>query len=145
MKGFKVPRSEAEKELQREKRRVNMAKEQEAMTRLLRALVGSGVPVQGFVRGLKFYGEKTAHPWKFDLAHEGKLIAIEIDGGSYSGKPCPLCGMRTGGRHSHGAREAERLKLNTAASFGWRVFSFTTQAIEREPEACARLVRRAYS
>ena len=52
--------------------------------------------------------------WRFDFAHPETLIAVEVDGGVW-----------TGGRHTRGqgyVNDCE--KLNAAAAMGWRVFRF---------------------
>jgi len=54
--------------------------------------------------------------WRFDFAYPDKKIAIECEGGIWSG-----------GRHSRGSgfvKDCE--KYNTAAKLGWRVFRYTT-------------------
>ena len=68
--------------------------------------------------------------WRFDFAWPGKLIAVEIDGGTYSG-----------GRHVRGAgyaRDCE--KLNRAAELGWRVLRFTGDMVRADPKGCAMQV-----
>ena len=60
--------------------------------------------------------------WRFDRAHLGAHVAIEIDGGTHNG-----------GRHVTGAgfsRDCE--KLNAAASRGWLVFRLTGDML-RDP------------
>jgi hypothetical protein len=55
--------------------------------------------------------------WRFDIAWPTRRVALEIDGGIW-----------TGGRHTFGAgwlRDAE--KLNEAAARGWRVLHCTPQ------------------
>jgi hypothetical protein len=55
--------------------------------------------------------------WRFDMACPTRKLAIEIDGGVWSG-----------GRHSGGAGQiGDMEKLNTAAILGWRVLRFTPQ------------------
>ena len=62
------------------------------------------------------------HPtrrWRFDLAWPVFAVAVEQDGGIW-----------TGGRHSGGAGQIKDMeKLNNAALLGWRVFRFTPQQI----------------
>ena len=59
--------------------------------------------------------------WRFDLAWPDKMLAIEVDGGSW-----------VGGRHTSGAGfEADCIKLSTAAALGWRVLRVTPRMIER--------------
>lgn len=59
------------------------------------------------------------HPvrkWRFDLAWPDRMIAVEVDGGVWSG-----------GRHTRGAGfVADCEKTNEATAMGWRVFRFPT-------------------
>jgi hypothetical protein len=139
---LKISREDVDKLLKRANRRKGIATAQGRVAALLRALSAAGVKVDGFAREFPFFGPKDANPWRFDLAHPELRIAIEIDGGNWAGKPCRLCGQRSGGRHSHGAREKERLKLNTATAYGWRVLTFSGESIDRRTEECAALVQR---
>lgn len=58
--------------------------------------------------------EHRFHPkrkWRFDFAFERERVAIEVQGGIW-----------TGGRHSRGAAMLKEWeKLNTAAAMGWRI------------------------
>ena len=57
--------------------------------------------------------------WRLDLAWPDHRIAIEIDGGTYSG-----------GRHTRGKGfEKDHEKFNAAAILCWRVFRFTTNHV----------------
>jgi very-short-patch-repair endonuclease len=57
--------------------------------------------------------------WKFDFAYVTPKIAIEVEGGTYSG-----------GRHvRHAGYEGDCRKYNAAALAGWRVFRFTTDMV----------------
>lgn len=61
--------------------------------------------------------------WRFDRAHVGARVAIEIDGGTHNG-----------GRHVTGpgyTRDCE--KLNTAAYRGWLVFRLTGDMLRDDP------------
>jgi very-short-patch-repair endonuclease len=62
------------------------------------------------------------HPkrmWRFDFAWPGKRIAVEVEGGVYSG-----------GRHTRGKGfVADTTKYNAAALLGWRVFRFPTDMV----------------
>lgn len=61
--------------------------------------------------------------WRFDFADLIAMVAVEVDGGAYSG-----------GRHTRGAGfEADCEKLNTAALLGWTVFRVTPGMIDRNP------------
>ena len=63
--------------------------------------------------------------WRFDFAWVHERLAVEIEGGAY-----------TGGRHARGGgfeRDAE--KYNAATLAGWRVLRFTPQMLKRNPQA----------
>jgi very-short-patch-repair endonuclease len=58
--------------------------------------------------------------WRFDYAFPSLKIAVEQEGGIWSG-----------GRHTRGAGYIKDLeKYNTATKAGWRVFRFTPQQIQ---------------
>lgn len=53
--------------------------------------------------------------WRFDFAWVDLLVAVELEGGIFSG-----------GRHTRGAGfEADLIKYNTALMNGWSVFRFS--------------------
>lgn len=57
--------------------------------------------------------------WRFDFAFPKHKIAIEVDGGLW-----------TGGRHTRGSgRLGDMEKFTAAACLGWRVLYFTPQQI----------------
>ena len=63
------------------------------------------------------FAKAVGRNWRFDLAWPDLLLAVEIDGGSWS---------PGGGRHTRGAGFAEDcVKLSTAAALGWRVVRAT--------------------
>lgn len=68
--------------------------------------------------GGEWWAEWYFHPgrkWRFDYALPDKKIAIEIDGGVF-----------TGGRHSGGIGQKKDMeKMNAAAELGWLVFHYT--------------------
>ena len=78
------------------------------------------VPVSRFERLLRSVGlpapvrEHRFHPvrrWRFDYAWPGEKVALEVDGGVW-----------TGGRHTRGAGFIKDMeKLNAATVAGWRV------------------------
>lgn len=68
---------------------------------------------------------------RFDWAYINERVAVEVDGGQYT---------KRGGRH---ATDTDREKLNIAASLRWLVFRFSPQQLERNPEACVKMVKRA--
>ena len=64
------------------------------------------------VREFRFHPSRK---WRFDFAFVDQMIALEIDGATW-----------TGGRHTRGSGyEADCEKLNEAAVLGWRVFRAT--------------------
>ena len=67
--------------------------------------------------------EHRFHPvrrWRFDAALPCKMLALEIDGGVW-----------TGGRHSRGAGQiADMAKGNEACALGWSVLHFTPQQLK---------------
>jgi hypothetical protein len=57
--------------------------------------------------------------WQFDLCWQDLRVAVEVDGGTWSG-----------GRHSRGAGYKEDcIKLNHAAREGWKVLRFPTDMV----------------
>lgn len=70
-------------------------------------------------RGPALVTELRFHPdrrWRFDFAHEASKVAIEINGGIWSG-----------GRHVRGTGYLrDREKVNAATALGWRVFELGT-------------------
>lgn len=62
--------------------------------------------------------------WRFDFAFPVHRVAIEIEGGSWSG-----------GRHTTGTGfQADCAKYNRALELGWRVLRYTPQMVERAPD-----------
>lgn len=63
--------------------------------------------------------EHRYHPtrkWRFDFAWPDRLVAVEIEGGAW-----------TGGRHTRGSGFVKDCdKYNAAALLGWRVLRYTT-------------------
>lgn len=65
----------------------------------------------------------AARRWRLDRAHRLARVAVELDGGVW-----------TGGRHTRGngyANDCE--KLNAAAAQGWAVFRLTTDMLRDAP------------
>jgi very-short-patch-repair endonuclease len=57
--------------------------------------------------------------WRFDFAFLGQKLAVEIEGGTW-----------TGGRHSRGSgMAADMEKYNTAVKLGWRVLRYDTKMV----------------
>lgn len=78
-------------------------------------MMAAGIP---FVREFQFAPPRR---WRFDFAMPERKIAIEVDGGVYSG-----------GRHTTGKGfEADLEKLNRATTLGWRVLRYSTGMVQR--------------
>jgi len=61
--------------------------------------------------------------WRFDRAWPDRLVAVELDGGTW-----------TAGRHTRGKGYAnDCAKHNHAAGLGWRVFRFTSDMLRDDP------------
>lgn len=68
--------------------------------------------------------------WRFDRAWPTVKIAVEIEGGVYSG-----------GRHTRGAGFTHDCqKYNTATLLGWRILRFTGPMLQDDPEQAIGLV-----
>jgi hypothetical protein len=70
--------------------------------------------------------EYQFHPtrkWRFDAAHPASKIAVELEGGVW-----------TGGRHTRPAGfTLDCLKYNQAALLGWAVFRLTSDMLTNDP------------
>jgi len=87
-------------------------------------MIGKGAKSQ-------YQTEYRFHPtrrWRFDFAWPQKMVAVECDGIIW--KAC-------GGRHN---TDADREKINTAVSMGWRVLRFSGKQIRNEPVSCIDLL-----
>lgn len=74
--------------------------------------------VTGYTREHKFC---TNRRWRFDFAWVDKKIAVEIEGGVWSG-----------GRHTRGMGFiADCEKYNEALFLGWRVFRLTNESMTK--------------
>lgn len=95
---------------------------------LVRTLSMAGVPEP--IREHRFAKEAMGRQWRFDLCWPDAMLAVEVDGGAYSG-----------GRHTRGAGfEGDCDKGNAAVELGWRVLHFTGKHI-RSGEALATIER----
>ncbi len=74
------------------------------------------------LNGPELIREHRFHPtrkWRFDFAHLASRVAIEIEGGVWSG-----------GRHTRGAGfVTDCEKYNAALALGWRVFRLPTPLV----------------
>lgn len=73
--------------------------------------------------GPELLTEHKFHPtrgWRFDYAHPGAMVAIELEGGIW-----------TNGRHTNGAGFiGDCAKYNEAALLGWTVFRIPTSGVD---------------
>lgn len=61
--------------------------------------------------------------WRFDFAHPVARVAVELEGGTFSG-----------GRHVRGKGfEDDACKYNAAAAAGWAVFRLTGRMLNTDP------------
>jgi very-short-patch-repair endonuclease len=79
------------------------------------------------VRELRFVHERR---WRFDFSYPKYRLAVECDGGQWSYK---------GGRHN---TDADREKMNAAASQGWTVLRFSSTMLQNGSDV-AQQVRQA--
>jgi hypothetical protein len=79
----------------------------------VREIVGDGPGIQKRVK------ESGLSDWRLDFAWPEQRLAVELNGGTYSG-----------GRHNRGgALHEEYNKLNAATLAGWRVLVFDTKHV----------------
>lgn len=90
-------------------------------------------PIDRIYLKIGFYGLPTPdreykfHPtrkWRFDLAWPDQKVAIEFEGGIWTG------GAHTRGRHFNSDCE----KYNAAAILGWKVLRYTANTVDRVAE-----------
>ena len=83
---------------------------------LLQHIYYAGLPEP--VRQHRFHETRK---WLFDLAWPAIFLAVEVEGGAFSG-----------GRHVRGKGfEEDCLKYNEAVLLGWRLLRFTTGQVEQ--------------
>jgi very-short-patch-repair endonuclease len=65
--------------------------------------------------------------FSFDFAWPDRRVAVEIEGGQFTKRPCPQCGamIPVGGGHQGSRFQSDVEKYNLAAAFQWRVLRFT--------------------
>ncbi len=78
------------------------------------ALAGLPLPTRELV-----FAKDIGRRWRFDLSWPDRMIAAEVEGGTWSG-----------GRHTRGSGfEKDCQKYNTATEMSWRVVRFTAGLI----------------
>ena len=83
------------------------------------------------MNGYKFHPKRK---WEFDCAWPDKFLAVELNGGEFSG-----------GRHVRGIGYQNDLeKLNAALDMGWRVYQYTVVMLKANPEGCVWQVANAW-
>ena len=86
----------------------------EASQTLLYHIKGLGLPMPE--QEVRFHKTRK---WRFDFAWPSSFVAVEIEGGVFSG-----------GRHTQGKGFTEDcVKYNEAQFLGWKVYRFTTQQV----------------
>lgn len=66
---------------------------------------------------------KRVRTWRFDFAWPEQLVAVEMEGGVF-----------TGGAHTRGRDyDADTQKYNASVALGWRVLRYTVAAIDERP------------
>ena len=93
--------------------------------RFCAAIVGDGPGIRSRLK------KAGLQDWRFDFAWPDSKLAVEIDGGQW---------MAGGGRHN---TDGDRLKLNTAATLGWRVLRFSVKTMGDDPVGCLKKVEEA--
>jgi very-short-patch-repair endonuclease len=68
--------------------------------------------------------------FRFDFAFPDRKVAVEIEGG----------GWLYGRHHRPKGYERDLEKYNLAQSLGWKVFGFTPQMLENDPDGCVGMV-----
>lgn len=107
----------AEKQLRQAKAEAAAAKRKERDDRFVASLVAGGLPEP--VREYRFHPTRR---WRFDFAWPEQKVALEVDGGVW-----------TGGRHTRGAGFiGDMEKLNAAGLAGWRFLRATPKDL-RDP------------
>jgi len=85
------------------------------------------------VTGLRFAKEAMGRKWEFDFAWPEHKVAVECEGGTWSG-----------GRHTRGAGYAgDCEKYNAASLLGWTLIRTTTDMLNSNPQAVIGQVKQA--
>ncbi|MDF3837132.1 hypothetical protein P3W85_29875 [Cupriavidus basilensis] len=78
------------------------------------------VKAAGLIAPEREYRFDAVRKWRFDFAWPARRLAVEVEGGTWSG-----------GRHTRGAGyKADLEKYNAAATQGWTVLRFTTGQVK---------------
>lgn len=78
------------------------------------------VKAEGLAGQEREYRFDPVRKWRFDFAWPAKRLAVEVEGGTW-----------TGGRHTRGSGyQADLEKYNAAAAQGWTVLRFATDQVK---------------
>ena len=100
------------------RKEVKKAKAKEKREKLERKYL-EGLDQAGLPIGVEQHKFHPTRKWMFDRAWPDRMLAVEIDGGTWSG-----------GRHTRGSGyEKDCEKLNEAALLGWTVLRFTSNMV----------------
>lgn len=104
-----------------------------------RKVIGSSVEDSGWRREYRFLEHvEKSRGWRFDFAHIGFRVAVEVDGGQRLAKINPRTGKPVAvGRH---ASDEDHWKIATAVADGWKVYQLTPTMLTRDPFQCVKLV-----
>ncbi len=73
--------------------------------------------------------------WRFDFAWPDKMLAVEIEGGTWS----------RGGHNRGGVYQSNCDKYNAAILLGWRVLRFTGDDVRKAPAQMFDQIKQAYN
>ena len=96
------------------------------------AILRANTLLHHFEREYRFHPERK---WRFDFANPHMKVAVEIEGGAFSG-----------GRHTRGAGfVADCEKYNQATVLGWRVLRYpSVAAMASFPDDYDKILNKAY-
>lgn len=87
----------------------------------LEILLESQIALAGLPKPVREHRFHATRRWRFDFAWPKRMVAAEVEGGTWSG-----------GRHTRGSGfEKDAEKYNAAATDGWTVLRFTGGMIQR--------------
>jgi very-short-patch-repair endonuclease len=100
----------------------------------LELLLEAQILTAGLPQPIKEYVFHPTRKWRTDFAYPDIKLAIEVEGGSWSG-----------GRHTTGTGfEKDCEKYNEAAILGWTVIRVTSKMINSEDLVALEFVKKAY-